>query len=501
MRWIPLILACVAACLGLFRLATATSGLSVTEIKAGDTPVTVFSSGQGPAPVVVIAHGFAGSQQFIQPFAITLARSGYLVVTFDLLGHGRNPTALTGDVTRLEGATANLIAELSRVATFAVALPGSDGRVAVLGHSMATDIVVRYAIAHPDVAATVAVSMFSPAVTASQPKNLLMIVGEWEPGLRAEALRALALSEGTAAKEGETYGNLVEGTGRRVVFADHVEHVGVLYSGESLAEARDWLNLVFGRSHVGAVEARGLSLLLFFAGIVVIARYASDLLPRAAERPAGFAGGWLTLIVVGVVPALLTPLLLWKAPTDFLPVPVGDYLAVHFLVYGLLTGAGLLAARRPSGELEPKLLWGRAASGIAAATLFCLVAIYLPIDRFVTSFTPNALRMPLVVAMLVGLLPYFLADEWLTRGERPPRGAYLFTKLFFLVSLAIATGLNLEKLFFLIIIVPVILVFFVVFGLISSWIYRRTYHPVVGAMTNAILFAWAIAVTFPVLGQ
>ena len=47
---------------------------------------------------------------------------------------------------------------------------------------------------------------------------------------------------------------------------------------------------------------------------------------------------------------------------------------------------------------------------------------------------------------------------------------------------------------------PVILVFFVVFGLISSWIYRQTWHPAVGAVTNALLFAWAIAVTFPVLG-
>ena len=67
-----------------------------------------------------------------------------------------------------------------------------DGRLAVLGHSMASDIIVRFAQAAPDVAATIAVSMFSPVVTATTPRNLLVITGEWEGMLKREALRAVA---------------------------------------------------------------------------------------------------------------------------------------------------------------------------------------------------------------------------------------------------------------------------------------------------------------------
>jgi predicted alpha/beta-fold hydrolase len=104
MRWFVLAAAVLASAFGLARLGGATSGLEVTTAEVDGTPVTVFRAAGPPAPVVVIAHGFAGSQQFMQPFAITLARSGYLVVTYDLLGHGRNPMALTGDVTRVEGA-------------------------------------------------------------------------------------------------------------------------------------------------------------------------------------------------------------------------------------------------------------------------------------------------------------------------------------------------------------------------------------------------------------
>jgi chorismate mutase len=93
------------------------------------------------------------------------------------------------------------------------------------------------------------------------------------------------------------------------------------------------------------------------------------------------------------------------------------------------------------------------------------------------------------------------ADPWwrrmARRGERVPRGAYAATKLAFVVSLALAVALDFERLFFLVMIVPVILVFFVIYGLFSGWAERRTGHPLTGGIANAVAFAWAIAVTFP----
>ena len=135
-----------------------------------------------------------------------------------------------------------------------------------------------------------------------------------------------------------------------------------------------------------------------------------------------------------------------------------------------------------------------------AIAAYCILALGLPLDAFVTSFYPTHGRLPLIAAMLAGLLPYFLADEWMTRGAQARAGAYAFTKLCFVLSLAIAVALNLEKLFFLIIIVPAILIFFVVFGLFSGWSYRQTRQPLAGAAAIALAFAWSIAVTFPITG-
>ena len=60
-------------------------------------------------------------------------------------------------------------------------------------------------------------------------------------------------------------------------------------------------------------------------------------------------------------------------------------------------------------------------------------------------------------------------------------------------------ALDFERLFFLAIIVPVIVLFFIVHGLFSGWAYRATGHPWVGGIANAFVFAWAIGVTFPLV--
>ena len=57
------------------------------------------------------------------------------------------------------------------------------------------------------------------------------------------------------------------------------------------------------------------------------------------------------------------------------------------------------------------------------------------------------------------------------------------------------------KLFFLVIIVPAILLLFLAFGLISRWSYAATRHQLPGALASAAVFAWAIAVTFPMIAR
>jgi hypothetical protein len=509
-RWTALAVAAlsIGLCLAaLWKLDRANAGVDVAQTYLGPTPVTVFRDADAPAgaspPVVVIAHGFAGSQQLMQPFAVTLARNGYLAVTFDFYGHGRNLEPLSGDVTQVEGATQVLLRQTGTVADYALSLPGAGEGLAVLGHSMASDVVVRYAQQDDRVNATVAVSMFSPAVTATSPDNLLIVVGGLEAFLKQEALRVLALVT-SHPEAGVTFGRFEDGSARRVVFADGVEHVGVLYSAESMRETVAWLDQVFGRAGSGHVDARGPAVVLLVVGVVLLAWPLSKALPVVSRPARGASLPWRRLLPAAAIPAVATPLLLWWFPADFLGVLVGGYLAVHFLVYGLVTAACIWWLTRADGRETRGQNAGRTnrtnlVVAAVLATLYVAGLIALILDRHVTSFAITPPRLPLVVLMFAGTLVYFLADEWLTRGARTARGGHLFTRLCFLVSLGIAVALSFEDLFFLLIIAAVIVIYFLVYGLFSRWIYRSTGHPVVGAIANAAAFAWALAAVFPML--
>ena len=455
----------------------------------------------------------------MQPYALTLARNGYIAVTFDFPGHGRNAEPFVAQFLDAERRVGVLLGALTRVVGFAAGLPGGDGRLALLGHSMAGDILLRYAGAHRNqVAATVLISPYvSEQAPVAAPRNLLFVFGALEPGMLHQSGRtAIAAASGgrlpgpEAVEEGVTYGDLSDGSARRMVLAPGVEHIGVLYGQGGLAAALDWLNAALGHRGGGELERRGGALGLLFIGIVALAWPLTRLLPRAATRPLGTGVGWRRLVPAALVPAVLTPLLLRLVPSDFLPILLGDYLALHFGVYGLFTLVAIWtlglhrdagAAGAPLPPLGPpgRTLWPGFLVATLCATLYLTLAFALPLDRYITAFMPQGERVWLVLGIFPGTLFYFAADGWLAHGEGSPRAAPVLTRTLFLLSLGAAVVLNLSELFFLIIIIPAILVFFLFYGLIAGWLYRRTRHPLVGAVAVGLAFAWSIAVTFPLV--
>lgn len=483
MRWsVLLLLGLVLAAWSLWQLEAQRAGLEITTRTVGETPVTRIAQPGSEGPVVVVAHGFAGSRQMMQAYGHDLARAGYQVWAFDFEGHGRHPVPMSGDVESIDGTTRLLIEQTRAVVDAARAAEGWRGEVALLGHSMATDIIIRTAIDDSRIGPVVAISAFSKAVTATAPDTLLLITGAWEPGLRGFAWDAVAMVDPEAG-EGETArsGDVI----RRAVVAPMAEHVAVLHSRAGRAEAVTWLDAAYGRASDIAVRATGPWFLALMAAIVALAAPLSRLLPeRAPPVPGALSLGRFALVVG--LPALLAPLLAVQVEARLLPVLVADYLALHLAIYGLCQLALLWWLGRRPGGLRPVavlalLVWGLGVFGFA-------------LDRYGANFWPTPERLTIIAALSLGALPFMLGDALLARGAA--LWQRIAARLGFLLSLALAVLLDTERLFFLAMIAPVILLFFLIFGLMGRWVAARAGAASAGVALGLIL-AWALGVSFP----
>ena len=471
-----LVVGLVLGVLAVIQLERARIGVERVGFAAGTTPATLYQTA-GDGPVVVIAHGFAGSRQLMEAFSLTLARAGYRVAAFDFEGHGRNPVPMSGDVNAIEGTT-------ERVGAAAREATGYAGPVALLGHSMASDVVVRAALGNSDVAAVVAVSMFSQAVTADEPDGLLAISGQWEPHLRGFALEAVGEVQ-AGAVEGETVTN--GAVTRRAVVAPFVEHVGVLYSPVSLRETRDWLaERLPVRTPDAPVATIGPWISLLMVATVLLPWPLAGLLgprqaPVAAVQQDIF---WAVL----AVPVVVAPVVATQVQLDLLPVMVADTLAVMLAIYGALQ----LIALRMLGIRFGPLDW----RALALLLGWGLLVFGLALDRYAASFVPIPDRLPIIAALAVGTLPFMLADALITQGGQAALWRRVAARVAVFVALGIAVWLDPERLFFLVIIFPVLILFFVVHGLMGRWVGQHGGALAAGLGLGLIL-AWALGVSFP----
>ena len=464
--------------MAIYVLESARAGVEIKQVTLNETPITIYD---GVGPSVVVAHGFAGSKQMMQSYSFALAQAGYRVFSFDFYGHGRNSTPMRSDLNSVEGVTNQLIEQLSSVVDFAHV----DSPVALLGHSFATDIIIRAVTDLREFAGPlVVISAFSQAVTETHPMNMLMIVGEWEPFLRNAALEALAqVSSDTGVAETAER----DGVKRRVVVAPTAEHVFVLHSQEGRREAIAWLNEYYGRDLSPHIVATGPWTLILLLMSILLARPVSRVLPRTVKTQ-NYVLTRLQFATVVLIPLVLVPLAAFVIESDFLSVLIADYLAVHLGMYGLVQLVLLRLYRVSPGRIS----W----LGFVAVLFWGLVVIGFLLDRYAANFLPIWERVDIILILTIGTIPFMLADSLMANAGLTHWSRRYLARMGFLGSLGFAVFLNPDELFFLILIAPVIVVFLIFYGLIGRWVTQRQGAAGAG-LGLGICLAYSLGVSFP----
>ena len=471
------VLAIAMILISLWVLESARQNVGISRFDVGQTPVTEYAMAGSDGPVVVVAHGFAGSQQMMQGYALPLARAGYRVFVYEFLGHGRHSVPMSGDVTTVDGTTRLLVKQTNDVID-AVAVGAQS--VALVGHSMATDVLVRVVETREDTGPIVLISAFSKVIDATTPNALLLVTGAWEPGLRGFAQEALQMVAPDAA-EGET---VTSGAiTRRAVVAPFSEHVSVLQSRIGRGEALAWLDQAYGRSSDITILPSGWAILGLLCGLVLLFRSIAGLLPTQEYPRAELSRG--KLFIALLVPMIVAPLVAVPLNPSFLPVLVADYLGLHLLIFGVIQLALLWKWGVKTGPLS--------LAALAVLLIWCIV-FGAALDRYAANFWPTSERLWIIAAMLLGALPYMVADAMLTTDAGIMRR--LGIRASFLISLGIAVALDFEGLFFLIMIAPVLILFYLVFGTMGRNAANRS-GPLAPGIALGIVLAWALGVSFP----
>lgn len=480
--------------LGGWQLSQLNQGVIVTRGTDQGVPLTIFAPADGAAPAtVVIAHGFAGSQQLMYPLATTLARNGFTAITFDFPGHGRNPSPFTIRGSRGLGDTGVLGRSLEIVV--GAARQRDAGPIILMGHSMGSAAVVDYANSHPEIAATVGISLVSDRVSRDSPRNVLITTGALEfATIKQTSLRALQQGSGQpAAEPGQTYGDPRAGTARRLEWTPGVEHISILFAPAMSRSATAWAGASIGQDRaVGYLDRRMLWVGMVYAGGLLLLWLALGWLPERPAADARVGGGRRAALELG--PAIATPLILSRLPIGWAPILVGGYVVGFFAVYGLaqwLIAAGLGIRLRPLAGLRRLGAGWLVIAGVGGLLLLLIGGVA---HATYLNFLPTGGRLPWLAAFVVLLLPYFLVDAAIDRSGWGVLGARMLFLLAILAGIALRSDAG-----FLLLILPLFAVFFALAALIAARL-RRSSAPLVAAAIAALLFGWMLGIALPYTG-
>lgn len=495
------------------------------------------------APAVLLSHGYINTREMQSPFAIELARRGFVVLAMDMTGHGGSG----GNVGAAGFGGPSALA-------FLRSQPFVDrDQIGLAGHSMGGGPVLAAARAEPEgyravVLVGSAPGLFGPPDEARPdfPRNLNVVFGGldefsalmWRtpkgtdlPG--SEKLKAV-FGVASPVEPGRIYGDPALGTARRLDLP-RITHPWEHFSSGGVAPAVDWMQARLegearplpAGDQVWVWKEAGTLLALVGAGLLLLGAFELALgLPwlgqlRRSPEPAAAVrgiGGWLALGLTAVLPALTyLPFMklgaLWF-PSALFPQWVQNQLLAWALANTVLAIVIALFLRRgrPVFSVDiPRSLVAAVLSVGAVALALAAVDRLLHVDfRFwVIGFRPlTEARWPIFLAYLPlwtlhcvivvrGLCALLAVDgasrrlTYLTAAGVMGGGFFVLAALQY--ATLFATGLLLTPTEPLNVIVALQFIpLLALVGIIAVFTWRRTNSYLPGALICALFLSWYV---------
>lgn len=255
----------VAIFAGIFLVGIALFQFTPLEVKRTYNQFTTTSDGvsicydvfepvNGPVnnkPAVILGHGVIVNKEIMRLIALDLANAGFVAVPFDFRGHGQSSGGVASSFhdgastgcaeSPLENdiiAIYNYLAKrgdinMTNLGYVGYSMGGGAG-FSLLSHNNSFNAMVGLAPV-PSYDCT----------NTSNPRNLLLIVGQWDEAINQDDLRKV-MENKTGIPNSElqlntTYGNFLDGTAAKLYIDDNSDHLTGPYDINFVVEIRNWM--------------------------------------------------------------------------------------------------------------------------------------------------------------------------------------------------------------------------------------------------------------------
>jgi len=424
---------------------------------------------KNPAPGILAIHGYINTREMQDGFAIEFARRGYVVLAIDQTGHGySDPPSFTNEFGAIDGL--RYLRSLDIVDT---------NNIGLEGHSMGGWGIINTLKAFPDsYKAVVLEGSGIGSVTATFPRNMGVVLGEWDEysqgmwgtPVAKDAVKGDRLKKAFGTNNdvvvGKLYGSIEDGTARKF-YQPRTTHPGVHISTAGVGAAIDWFQAtlqggkplppsdqIWHWKEIGNLIALiGMVLLFFPVGSLLLRGNFFKELDEAPAKPKSAKGiaWWISAIIIVVVPPLTY--FTFKeyatkykmAPNQIFPQAITAQLLVWLLLAGVIAVALFLIwhfafnrkAKATAGDYGltwgKKLNWEKIGKSFLLAFLVAFVgyltlvfsAWLFTVDfRFwlfaVKPMSPIQFRM--FLSYLIPFIVYFIILGLVLNGQLRPVG-------------------------------------------------------------------------------
>ena len=437
--------------------------------------IEIIKSTSPSKEFIIIGHGFAGSKEMMRQIAYGVAKAGSNAVLFDFIGHGSNQQKLVNEPTEITGTTQQLVDQLSNIINFIYEKFGDDIKISLIGHSMASDIVVR-ASADNRIKSVVAISPYSTGITQDFPKDLLLISGQFENHLRSHALQMVKTFKPEANENTEyTNGNIR----RKASFIENTGHVSVIYAPQTTKIIIDWLKL---ENYDRPIWKNQIGWILIGMTFIVIgmSRLNTNL---ANETILVFKNKKALISVLTATTAALSSGLI---EINLLPIYGFERIAIYFGLVGLFTY--LFSFDYQITTLKIGFLYW-------LKLILCFGVLCFLINRYIGSFALSDNRITAFITLILPITLFSLINEKLIASSSIwiailLRGLPIVGFSMLLILFPEQYGLMFTT-------VLIYILYFIVFGYIGRHQRKKIGHAKVG-LAHGIFLSFAFAATNPI---